>query len=183
MTAVNDVSSLFYDFQAATVLLKRLYSVRAEVNVKEQLSPLSEFTPFWRRVHGRRSEWRCLQNLDVPENALETTNYSFSLFWRVNRRTYRVVYILSSIPYCSSLFKKYLVLSLRTILGQNFNYNISNVYKVVSDSPLNKNKKKPESGTETTFRFGLITVCDDFYSTHSTTGRATWIYSCRRSIL
>lgn len=59
----------------------------------------------------------------------------------MNRRTYRVVYILSSIPYCSSLFKKYLVLSLRTILGQNFNYNISNVYKVVSDSPLNKKKK------------------------------------------
>ena len=50
-------------------------SIRAEVNVKEQLSPLSEF----------RSEdvkmWRCLQNEDGVENTLNgITNYSFTFF-------------------------------------------------------------------------------------------------------
>ena len=39
----------FYDLQDVTVLLKFDCSVWAEINVKEHLSPLSEFTSFWRR--------------------------------------------------------------------------------------------------------------------------------------
>ena len=45
----------------------------AKVDVKEQLSPLSEFTLFI-------SEWRCLQDEDGVENTLGTTNYPFTLF-------------------------------------------------------------------------------------------------------